>query len=148
METAQSPVANFMFSLSLGGAEPAGFFAEANGLSNGNQVVEHTAAPEIGESLSQRFRGQVTWSNIVLRRGVDNQLALWNWRSAVLSGKVDADRKDCTINVLNQTGAVVVTYALVRAWPCKYSSPGLNASGNDILVEELELAHEGLTRTT
>ncbi|MCW2997664.1 MAG: hypothetical protein JWQ20_4083 [Conexibacter sp.] len=147
MATVQSPVANFIFTLSLGGAEAAGYFAEVSGLSTEHQVIEHTAADAKGLPLPQRFPGQVKWANIVLKRGVDTKLDLWNWRKDVLDGKIDASRKDCTINVLDQTAAVVVTYSFIRAWPCKYSSPGLNASGNEILVEELELAHEGFTRT-
>ena len=31
-------------------------------------------------------------------------------------------------------------------WPCKYTAPGLNGDANDILVEELEIAHEGFIR--
>jgi phage tail-like protein len=147
MATVQSPVANFIFTLNLGGAEAAGYFAEVSGLSTESQVIEHTAADAKGLPLPQRFAGQVKWANVVLKRGVDTKLDLWNWRKAVLDGKIDASRQDCTINVLDQTAAVVVTYSFVRAWPCKYSSPGLNASGNEILVEELELAHEGFTRT-
>lgn len=145
--TVQTPVSNFLFTLNIGGAEAAGFFAEASGLSTENQVIEHTAADATGKPLPQRFPGQVKWANIVLKRGVDAKLDLWNWRKTILDGQVDKNRKDCTINVLDQTGAVIVTYAFIRAWPCKYSSPGLNAGGNEILVEELELAHEGFTRT-
>lgn len=143
----QTPVANFIFTLNLGGAEAAGFFAEASGLSTENQVIEHTAADAKGKPLPQRFAGQVKWANIVLKRGVDTKMDLWNWRKQILDGNIDKNRKDCTINVLDQTAAVIVTYSFVRAWPCKYSSPGLNASGNEILVEELELSHEGFVRT-
>jgi phage tail-like protein len=147
MATVQTPVANFIFTLNLGGAEAAGFFAEASGFSTENQVIEHTGADAKGKPLPQRFAGQVKWANIVLKRGVDTQQLLWNWRKSILDGAIDSNRKDCTINVLDQTGAVVVTYSFVRAWPCKYSSPGLNAGGNEILVEEMELSHEGFTRT-
>ncbi len=143
----QTPVANFLFQLHLQGAEGAGFFAEVSGLSTENQVIEHTAADAKGKPLAQRFAGQVKWSNIVLKRGVDAKLDLWNWRNTILTGQIDKNRKNCTISVLDATGAVVVTYAFINAWPCKYSSPGLNASGNEILVEELELAHEGFTRS-
>ena len=51
-----------------------------------------------------------------------------------------------TIEVLDWTGSPVVTYQFVRAWPCRYSAPGLSAGGNEVMVEEIELAHEGLTR--
>jgi phage tail-like protein len=147
MATVQSPISNFIFTLTLGGAESAGWFAEVSGLSTENQVVEHTSAGADGKPLPQRFAGQVKWSNIVLKRGVDAGLQLWTWRQAILTGGIDKNRQSVVINVMDQTGAIVATYSFIRAWPCKYSSPGLNAGGNEILVEELELAHEGFTRT-
>jgi phage tail-like protein len=146
MATVQTPVGNFIFQLKLDGVDSAGFFAEASGLSSENQVIEHTAADGKGKPLPQRFAGQVKWGNIVLKRGVDKQMELWKWRQDILDGKIESSRKDCTISVLDQTGAPVVIYSFIRAWPCKYSSPGLNAGGNEILVEELELSHEGFVR--
>ncbi|HEX2086784.1 MAG TPA: phage tail protein [Solirubrobacteraceae bacterium] len=142
----QTPVGNYIFKLNLGGAEAAGYFAEATGLSSESHVVEHTAADAKGLPLPQKFAGQVSWSNITLKRGVDAKAQLWQWRLTILEGQIDANRKDGQIDVLDWTGAIVVTYKFIRAWPCKYSSPGLNAGGNEILVEELELAHEGFQR--
>lgn len=147
MPTVQSPVGNFIFMLKLTGIDSASYFAEINGLSTENQVIEHTAAGADGKPIPQRFAGQVKWANIVLKRGVDKDQTLWTWRKDILDGKIDTSRKSGTISVLDQTAAVVVMYSFVNAWPCKYSSPGLNAGGNDILVEELEMAHEGFTRT-
>lgn len=147
MATVQSAVGNFVFQLKLVGIDTASFFAEVSGLSTENQVIEHTAAGADGKPLPQRFAGQVKWSNIVLKRGVDANLDLWKWRKQILDGTIDTNRKDGTISVLDATGKPVVMYSFVRGWPCKYSSPGLNASGNEILVEELEIAHEGFLRT-
>jgi T4-like virus tail tube protein gp19 len=33
-----------------------------------------------------------------------------------------------------------------RGWPCRYASPALNAGGDEALVEEIEIAHEGFER--
>ncbi len=144
----QKPVGNFIFQLNLGGAEKAAWFAEASGLSTENQVVEHTAAGADGKPVPQRFAGQVKWANIVLKRGVDADMTLWTWRQTILNGQIDSNRKAVTITVMDQTAKAVAAYSFINAWPCKYSSPGLNAGGNEILVEELELAHEGFTRTS
>ena len=147
MPTVQSPVGNIIFMLKLDGIDAASYFAEINGLSTENQVIEHTAAGADGKPIPQRFAGQVKWANIVLKRGVDKDKILWTWRKNILDGEIDTSRKSGTISVLDQAAKVVVMYSFINAWPCKYSSPGLNAGGNDILVEELEMAHEGFTRT-
>jgi phage tail-like protein len=142
----QQPVGNFIFKLTLGGAEAAGYFAEVAGFSTESHVIEHTAATAQGLPLPQKFAGQVSWANITLKRGIDTNAQLWAWRQTVLNGQIDANRKNCQIDVLDWKQTTVVTFKFINAWPCKYSSPGLNSGGNEILVEELELAHEGFER--
>jgi phage tail-like protein len=34
----------------------------------------------------------------------------------------------------------------VKAWPAKWTGPSLSAKSNDVAIETLELAHEGLER--
>jgi hypothetical protein len=34
----------------------------------------------------------------------------------------------------------------VRGWPCRYSAPAITAAGDEVLVEEIEIAHEGFER--
>jgi phage tail-like protein len=142
----QTTIGTYYFKLKLGGHESAGFFKECTGFADENEVFTHTSADERGEPLVQKFPGQLRWSNIVLKRGVDSNGELWEWRQQVIDGNVDAARKDGTIEVVDFEGTPVLTYSFVRGWPCKYSSPGLNAGGNDILVEEIEIAHEGFKR--
>jgi phage tail-like protein len=40
----------------------------------------------------------------------------------------------------------VARWNFVRAWPTKWDFPDLNAEGNDVAIETLELAHEGIAR--
>jgi phage tail-like protein len=136
----------YYFTLNLGGAEAAGYFKECTGLTSENTVVEHTASDANGKSIIQKFPGQLKWSNITLKRGIDTKNELWQWRKDVVDGKIKESRKDGTISVVDWEGNPVMTFKFVRAWPCRYSAPGLQSGGNEILVEELELAHEGFER--
>ncbi|MEA2411615.1 MAG: hypothetical protein QOC77_2176 [Thermoleophilaceae bacterium] len=142
----QPTIAAFYFKLKLDGQESAGFFEKCTGLPGEHRVVTHPPADEQGESLVQKFPGQFQWSNINLARGVDSNGQLWKWRQQVIDGNLDAARKDGTVDVVDFEGKPVITYSFVRGWPCKYSAPGVNAGGNDILVEEIEIAHEGFNR--
>jgi phage tail-like protein len=38
-----------------------------------------------------------------------------------------------------------MTWRLTNAWPTKISSPDLKSDANEVTIETLELAHEGLT---
>jgi phage tail-like protein len=142
----QETFGTYYFKVDLGGAEAAGFFKECSGLSSSHTVVAHTSADEKGKSLVQKFPGQLEWQNITLKRGVDAAADLWTWRQSVIDGKIDEARKDGTIELVDWQGNPVITYSFVRGWPCKYSAPGMNSGGNEILVEEIEIAHEGFTR--
>ena len=134
------------FTIDLGGNEADGFFKEIDGISSENEVVLHTTIDATGKSLVQKYPGQLKWNNITLKRGVDSKNALWTWRKQVIDGQIKEARKECKIEVIDWSGATIVTYSFINAWPCRYSAPGLSASGNEVMVEEIEIAHEGMTR--
>lgn len=137
---------NFYFLITLGGAEAAGFFREMSGFSSEHDVVEHQWVDKQGKPQVSKMPGQGKWSNLTLKRGIDSENQLWAWRKQVVDGKVEEARKDGTIQIVDYTGAVTVTFNFVRGWPCKYTSPGLNASSNEVVLEEIEIAHEGFER--
>ena|SRR5947208_5486801 len=134
------------FLITLGGAESAGFFKEVDGIASENDVMVHTTSDKTGRSLVQKYPGQVKWNNITLKRGVDADNKLWAWRQLVIDGKIKEARKEVKIEVLDWEAKALVTYSFINAWPCRYSAPGLSAGGNEVMVEEIEIAHEGMTR--
>ncbi len=142
----QSTAGTYFFTLDLGGAQAAGYFKECSGLASEHTVVDHTTTDANGKALVQKFPGQMKWANITLKRGIDADNQLWTWRKKVIDGDVVGARTDGQIDILDWQGTAVVTYKFVQGWPCKYSAPGINAAGNEILVEEIEIAHEGFER--
>jgi phage tail-like protein len=142
----QLMIGTYYFKLKVGGYESAAFFKECSGLSSSHTVVKGTPGDQRGMPQPQKAPGQIEWSNITLKRGVDTNSKLWEWRQKIIDGQIEKSREDGTIEVLNAEGDPVITYSFLRGWPCKYSAPGLNAGGNDVLVEEIEIAHEGFTR--
>ena len=49
-----------------------------------------------------------------------------------------------TIALLDEAGNPVMVWGLANAWPVKINGPDLKADGNDVAIESLEIAHEGL----
>ncbi len=83
------------------------------------------------------------FDTVVLRRALTGSSELYDWRRLVVDGK--DDRLDVTIRQLATPGGTVVnSWRLVRAWPCRWSGPALDALSGDIAVEEIELAFEDL----
>ena len=131
------------FTLKIGGAEAAGFFKEATGFDSESEVTEIKRSTANGKTDVIKAMGNLKWSDIELKRGIDKDKTLWNWRKLVNDGKHQEARKDCTITMLDYEGTPVVTYSILNAWPKKYSGVGLKADSNEVAVEGLTLCHEG-----
>jgi phage tail-like protein len=138
----EAPVA-VSFKLKIGGTESAGAFKEATGFDSESEVSELKRSLPNGRTEVVRAAGHTKWSDIELKRGVDQDKSLWNWRKLVIAGKLDAARKDCTITMLDYEGQPVVTYSIINAWPKKYTGVGLKADSNEVAVESITLCHEG-----
>jgi len=96
-------------------------------------------------SNARKMRGLRKFTNIVLKRGIwvgSGSLNLLEWVKSVTGGS--AQRKHLSIILRNETGADVMRYEVSGALPLKYTSPDLNARGNEVAIEELELANEGV----
>ena len=77
---------------------------------------------------------------------------LWGWfmdiRNKGLASDRSNNRKNGSIVLLDRQGQEKVRWNFVNAWPSKYDAPDFNAEGNDVAIETMELAHEGLERVT
>ena len=62
----------------------------------------------------------------------------------MINGKVQ--RKTGSIVIRDVDGAEKVRWNFKEAWPTKYNPADLNAKGNEIAIEMLEIAHEGIER--
>jgi phage tail-like protein len=54
-------------------------------------------------------------------------------------------RVPVTISLLYEAGAPTMVWTLASAWPTKITGTDLKAEGNEVAVETIEVAHEGLT---
>src|SRR5215208_1607460 len=81
--------------------------------------------------------GNTKWGDIELKRGVDQDKTLWNWRKLIVDGKLKESRKDCQVTMLDYEGSPVVTYSIINAWPKKYTGVGLKADSNEVAVEDI-----------
>ncbi len=77
----------------------------------------------------------------MLRRGLTGGTALFDWWRAVRDGQLD--RRNVSIVLLDESRDPVATWRLRDAWPTRLAFGRLDARGNDVVIETLELAHEG-----
>ncbi len=88
--------------------------------------------------------GLVKYGNITLKWGITDSMELYKWMKEVEGGTIN--RKTVVISLLDDTHAEVAKWTVISAWPTKYTAPDFNATSNEVAVETLELAHEGVTR--
>ena len=135
------PYGNFNFLVEIDGITRAAFH-EVSGFDSTIDVVEHR---EGGENTTVRkLPGMTKHSNIVLKWGLADDADLYNWHRDAVNGKVQ--RRNGSIVLLDRQGQERMRWNFVNAWPSKWDGPDFNAEGNDIAIETLELAHEGVTR--
>ena len=127
-----------------GGAEVpvcSGAFAECSGL-EATMEPRVIKAGGVNYGAAQRV-GRVSFSTVVLKRGMTVTRDLWTWFQLVAGG-ASAVRLSAEIDMHDAAGNVVLTWGLKRALPVKFKAADLNARGTEVGVEELHLAHEGL----
>jgi phage tail-like protein len=92
----------------------------------------------------------VTFSNLVLKRGITRDTELWRWYRFIYRTGVYAYRADCIIEVLepyrSEAGEDIVRMRWIarNCVPVKFKGSDLNATASGVAIEELHLAHEGL----
>lgn len=135
------PLPKFHFRVEWGGANLG--FTEVSGLNIENKVIEYRdgISPEYSKI---KMPGMREFSNITLKRGVftgDNEF--YKWLNTISLNNVE--RRDITISLLNEKHEPVVVWKVHNAFPVKVQSTDLKGDGNEVAIEQLDLAHEGLT---
>jgi phage tail-like protein len=135
------PFGNYNFLVEIDGITRAAF-QECSGFDSTIDIIEHR---EGGENTTPRkLPGMTKYSNIQLKWGMTDDRDLYDWHRQTILGQIE--RKNGSIVLLGRDGQEVARWNFVRAWPSKWDGPDLNAEGNDVAIEMLELAHEGVER--
>lgn len=137
------PMPAFYFTVDWGGSTSE--FSEVSGLNIEHQVIEYRHG--LSKENTMKMPGIPKFGNITLKRGVvqgNNEFFEWlNTKNLHTQ-----ERRTLTISLLDEEGNPVMTWKAIDAFPVKVEGPGLKATGNEVSIESLEIAHEGLTIET
>jgi len=124
-----------IFDVAVGG------FSECSGLEMSMQPDEFKEGGNNG--FIHKFPTRVTWSNIVLKKGIGAGTALWDWQYGFAVGR--GRRRDGVIMLLTdfqqQPNNI---WQFRRGLPVKYTGPSMNATQSSVAIEAIEIAHEGI----
>jgi phage tail-like protein len=139
-ERRDDPYLNFNFRVEIDGVAIAGF-SEADLPAGRIEAVAYREGTDKA-SAARLLPGRVEWEPVVLRRGFTGDPALFQWWGGVLQGNVA--RRNVSIVLLDEQRDEVARWLVRRAWPQKWDGPDLRGLGNEVAIETLELAHEGV----
>jgi len=136
----EHPYTGLHFRVEIDGIAAASF-AAVTGLGSETAVVEYRTG-DAPLNLTRKLPGLTKYSNIVLKRGYTRDASLWQWRKAIVEGTVD--RRNGAIVLMDESGNDILRWAFRNGWPCKLEGPALDADANEVAIETIEIAHEGL----
>ena len=140
------PLRNFRYRLEIDNIAQAGFseVAIAETTIDAVDYREGTDPPHV-----RKLSGLTKYGSITLKWGLTvgaNAMDLFKWHQDVSAGQVKDRRKKVVIVAQDEAGVDAARFVVSEAWPIKYDPSDLNAKGNEVMIELLELANEGIER--
>lgn len=143
MPDRMDPYRGFNFRVEIDNVpDPVAGFRECSGLSLTTDAVDYREGKDIPLTV-RKLTGLRKHNNIVLKRGITKaRKELWSWYKNVINGV--EDRRSIAIILQDEEHKDVMRWNIKLAWPCKWEGPSVNATGNDVAVESIEICHEGV----
>lgn len=135
------PYRGYRFRVELDNVERGGF-QECSGLDFSQDPIEYREGPD--PLYVRKLPGLTKYSNITLKWGITKDEELWDWRDQALKGNIQ--RKNGSIILVDDEGNDKTRWNFQAGWPAKWTGPSFNATGNEVAVETLEIAHELLVK--
>lgn len=135
------PLPRFHFQVDWGGAKIS--FTEVTGLVMEREKIEyrHSDSKDFNKIA---MPGMVKNNNITLKRGKFEADFDYNaWLEEIADDRANK-RRDVTIRLLNEKHKPVAAWTAARCFPVKVTAPDLKSDANEMAVESIEIAHEGL----
>lgn len=149
---AKDPLRNFKFRVEVPGFGRAGF-SSVDGLTYEHEQIMYR---EGGDPSTQRkMPGMTKFENLILERGKADDVDFLSWMEEIYDANTgngtgfgaveDTFRRTITVTLLDMNGNPQKQWQAFFAWPAKYEHETLDGrEGNDVLIERLEICHEGL----
>ena len=137
------PLRNFRFRLEIDSITQC-WISEVNIGDTTTEAIDYREGTE--PTHVRKLPGLTKYGNITLKWGVTDSVELYEWHKAIVAGGIGDQRKTVKIIVIDEAGEDKASFLVSEAWPTKYDPSDLNAKGNEVFIELLELVNEGIER--
>jgi phage tail-like protein len=128
----------YYFEVQIAGQQ-TGFFRSVSGLEMETEVVEFREGGQNSGTI-RKLPGVTRVANIQLSRAFTGDRSLYDWFVAPQTTRVNG-----RIVMFDRQGQRVAAWTFINGFPVKWSGPEFDASKNEVAIETIEIAHEGLT---
>jgi len=147
------PYKNFKFRVKMDGEYVLGV-SKVSSLKKTVPVLKHRAG---GDPSTTRLSpgNPIEFSPITLESGVTYDFSFETWAKKVWRFRSNPGsevslkdfRKDIIIELLNESGQIVLLYKVYRCWVSEYQAlPDLDANGSAIAIQHIVIQNEGWER--
>jgi phage tail-like protein len=137
----KDPFRNFRFRVEIDGIQQMGF-SDATGFEASIDPIDYREGTD--PRYVRKLSGLTKYGAITLKWGITDSHDIYDWFKSGTTGEVL--RKNISIIIVDEAGNDKTRWNITNAWPSKYHAPDLNAKGNDVAIETLEIIHEGIVR--
>jgi len=133
------PLVAFRYSVTFDGKDYG--FSEVSAPNMEYEVIKYRDgnSKQYGE---MKMPGRPKVGDVTLKKGIipaDNKFFEW-----LMKNHNKLERKDITINLLDEEFKVKMVWTLLKAWPSKVEGPTFKGDGNEAAIESLTLVYEEL----
>lgn len=153
--SAHDPYRGFKFRVLIPGFPAEIGFQSISGLTEESEVVEYREGTD--PITMRKLPGLTSYENIVLSRGLSSSDDILRWRAQVGAHNGRGDgipapnfRRNITIQLFDKgnDSKPVKEWEVFDCWPATLSLGDIDAGSSDVLIETMELAHEGFRQKT
>lgn len=138
--TDQAPLPAYHFEVKIEGEGQTYRFRSCSGLKIETEVVEYRDGGD--PDVIRKLAGPTRYANIRLTRAFTGDRSLYDWY--VATKKPQPVKVDGRITMFDRQGRRLAAWTFTSGFPAKWEGPDLDASKNEIAIETIEIAHEGL----
>jgi phage tail-like protein len=136
----KDPLTTFLFGLKIADLgvdhnDGTAFFRSIGGLKTDTECTDYYEGGVT--TFTRKVIGVTKWSNIILKQGFTGDNKLWEWRH-------NPRRVNGTIYQLGAEMKPICRWEFRNGYPVKWEGPDFDAGKNELAIETIEIAHEGL----
>jgi phage tail-like protein len=118
---------------------------EVGGLKSEVDKIEFKQQTEDGKFVVRQIIGRPKAGEIIVTRGLTGSTTITDWLKIVMQGDVAGARKKVAVAILDQTGAILKTFAFGSCWVKSVEVESLKAGATEPATEKFVICYDEST---